>query len=187
MQTDDTSIAVFKTHQAAETAVKNLTNAGFDMKSLSIIGKGFHSEEKVVGFYTVGDRMKFWGLNGAFWGGFWGLFLGGVVLTIPVVGHVIVLGYLAATLVSAVESAALVGGLSALGAALYSIGVPKDSIVRYEADIKADGFVVMAHGSAEEMARAKTILAASDPASLIVHTGAERDAPLAAVRAGASA
>ena len=187
MQTDDTSIAVFKTHQAAESAIKDLTRAGFDMKSLSIVGKGFHSEEKVVGFYTAGDRMKFWGLNGAFWGGFWGLFLGGVVLTIPVVGHVIVLGYLAATLVSAVEGAALVGGFSALGAALYSIGIPKDSIVQYEADIKADGFVVMAHGSADEMVRAKKILQAGNPSSLLVHAGQEKELPLAVIQASASA
>ena len=73
-------------------------------------------------------------------------------MTIPVVGHVIVLGYLAAMAVSAVESAVLVGGLSALGAALYSVGIPRDSVIAYEAAVKADGFLVMAHGSAEEMA-----------------------------------
>lgn len=67
-------------------------------------------------------------------------------MAIPVVGHVIVLGYLAAVAVCAVESAVLVGGLSALGAALYSIGVPKDSVIQYEAAVKADGFLVLAHG-----------------------------------------
>ena len=59
-------------HQAAENAVKSLTEAGFDMKNLSVVGKGYHSEEKVVGFYNMGDRVKFWGSRGAFWGGFWG-------------------------------------------------------------------------------------------------------------------
>ena len=187
MQTEDTSIAVFTTHEAAESAIKDLTKAGFDMKNLSIVGKGFHTEEKVAGFYTVGDRMKFWGLNGAFWGGFWGLFLGGVVLTIPIVGHVVVLGYLATTLISAVEGAALVGGFSALGAALYSLGIPKDSVLKYEADVKADGFVVMAHGDAEEMALAKKILQQGNPSSLEVHAGHERQLPLAVIQASASA
>jgi hypothetical protein len=83
------------------------------------------------------------------------LFFGGLFMAIPVVGHVIVLGYLAAVAVCAVESAVLVGGLSALGAALYSIGVPKDSVIQYEAAVKADGFLVLAHGTAAEMARAK--------------------------------
>jgi hypothetical protein len=144
MQKADSVIAVFSEHNAAEAAIKKLAAAGFEMKNLSVVGKGYHSDEKVVGFYNTGDRIKFWGSRGAFWGGFWGLFFGGVFMTIPVVGHVIVLGYLAAMAVSAVESAVLVGGLSALGAALYSVGVPKDSVIAYEAAVKADGFLVMA-------------------------------------------
>ncbi len=179
MQPNDTVIAVFTEHHQAEDAVKKLAAAGFAMKNLSVVGKGYHTEEKVVGFYNIGDRMKFWGTRGAAWGGLWGLFLGGLFLTIPVVGHVIVLGYLAATAISAVEGALMVGGMSALGAALYSIGMPKDSVIDYEAAVKADGFLVMAHGTAEEMARAKTILGAVSPSRVDVHAGAEAMAPVA--------
>ena len=50
MDADDAVVAVFSDHQAAETAVKKLTAAGFEMKNLSVVGKGFHTEEKVVGF-----------------------------------------------------------------------------------------------------------------------------------------
>jgi hypothetical protein len=77
MENTDTVIAVFADHPAAETAIKKLTAAGFEMKNLSVVGKGYHTDEKVVGFYNTGDRVKFWGTRGAFWGGFWGLFLGG--------------------------------------------------------------------------------------------------------------
>jgi len=171
METTDAVIAVFADHHAAETAVKKLTAAGFEMKNLSVVGKGYHTEEKVVGFYNIGDRIKFWGTRGAFWGGLWGLFLGGLFMTIPLVGHVIVLGYLAAMAVSAVESAVVVGGLSALGAALYGIGVPKDSVIQYETALKADSFLVMAHGAAEEMVRAKAILGTANPSRLDVHAG----------------
>ena len=164
----ETVIGVFPDHDAAETAVKSLSGAGFDMKNLSLVGKGYHSDEKVMGFYSAGDRVKFWGTRGAFWGGFWGLFFGGIFMTIPIVGHVIVLGYLAAVAVSAVEGAVVAGGLGALGAALYSIGIPKDSVIQYEADMKIDRFLVMAHGSDEEIARAKKILAASSPMRLDV-------------------
>ena len=177
METADTVIAVFTDHQAAETAVKKLTAAGFEMKNLSVVGKGYHTEEKVVGFYNVGDRVKFWGKLGAFWGGLWGLFFGGLFMAIPVVGHVIVLGYLAAMAVSAVESAVVVGGLSALGAALYSIGVPKDSVIQYESALKADSFLVMAHGGAEEIVRAKAILGTANPSRLDVHAGAKALGP----------
>src|SRR5580692_5933516 len=127
MQKADSIIAVFSEHNAAGAAIKKLAAAGFEMKNLSVVGKGYHSEEKVVGFYNTGDRIKFWGSRGAFWGGFWGLFFGGLFMTIPLVGHVVVLGYLATVAISAIENAILVGGLSALGAAIYSVGVPKDS------------------------------------------------------------
>jgi hypothetical protein len=112
MASIDSVVAVFSDHEAAEAAVKKLAGAGFEMKNLTVVGKGYHTDEKVVGFYNAGDRVKFWGSRGAFWGGFWGLFFGGIFLTIPVVGHVVVLGYLTAMVVSAVESAVLVGGLS---------------------------------------------------------------------------
>ena len=177
MEKSNTVIAVFADHPAAETAVKKLTAAGFEMKNLSIVGKGFHTDEKVVGFYNAGDRIKFWGTRGAFWGGFWGLFLGGLFMTIPVVGHVIVLGYLATIAVAGIENAVVVGGLSALGAALYSIGVPKDSVIQYETAIKTDSFLVMAHGPAAEIARAKTILSTANPSRLDVHAGVKAKEP----------
>lgn len=173
----DSVIAVFADHNAAEAAVKKLTAAGFEMKNLSVVGKGYHTDEKVVGFYNAGDRVKFWGTRGAFWGGLWGMFFGGLFLTIPVVGHVVVLGYLATIAITAIENAVIVGGLSALGAALYSIGIPKDSVIKYETALKADNFLVMAHGTAEEMARAKTILSTANPSHLDVHAGAKAVEP----------
>src|ERR1700733_14623170 len=118
MKNSDTVIAVFQDHHAAGSAVKKLADAGFEMKNLSVVGKGYHTEENVVGFYNVGDRIQFWGRRGAFWGGLWGLFFGGLFLTIPILGHVIVLGYLASAMISAVEGAVVVGGLGSLSAAL---------------------------------------------------------------------
>jgi hypothetical protein len=79
-----------------------------------------------------------------------------------------------------IENAVLVGGLSALGAALYSIGIPKDSVLQYETALKTDRFLVMAHGPTAEVARAKTILATVNPSSLDVHNGVKTAAPAAA-------
>jgi hypothetical protein len=167
----DTVVAVFANHPAAEAAVKTLTAGGFEMKNLSVVGKGYHTDEKVVGFYNMGDRVKFWGTRGAFWGGFWGLFFGGLFMTIPIIGHVVVLGYLATVVAAGIENAVIVGGLSALGAAIYSIGVPKDSVLQYETAVKTDSFLVMAHGPASDIARAKTILGTTNPTRLDVHAG----------------
>jgi len=57
MSTNDV-IGVFENHTAAEDAVRKLQREGFDMRQLSIIGKGYHTTDHVVGFYTTGDRLK---------------------------------------------------------------------------------------------------------------------------------
>jgi hypothetical protein len=169
-QTDPASsnavIAVFTDHPAAEAAVKKLVDAGIDMKHLSVVGKGHHTDERVIGFYSTGDRMAFWGRRGAFWGGLWGLLMGGAFLFVPALGYVMVLGHLATAVVAAIEGALVVGGLSALGAALYGSGIPKDSVLAYETAIEADGFLVTAHGPAEEVSRARAILATLGAARL---------------------
>ena len=65
-------VAVFESHDQAENAIRELQEDGFDMKKLSIVGKDYHTEEQVVGYYTTGDRMLYWGKLGAFWGAFLG-------------------------------------------------------------------------------------------------------------------
>ncbi len=169
MTNNDAIVAVFSDHRGAESAIHKLSEEGLDMKHFSIIGKGYHSEEKVMGFYNAGDRIKFWGKTGAMWGGIWGLFFGGIFMTVPVIGPIVVLGHFAVMVFAAVEGAIVVGGLSVLGAALYGLGIPKDSIIKYEEALKADGFLVVAHGSPEEMTRAKNVLDMMETVRLDLH------------------
>ena len=75
----------------------------------------------------------------------------------------------AAWIFGALESAVVVGGLSALGAGLYSIGIPKDSILKYESAIKTGKFLVVAHGYSEEMAKVLKVVAATNAAETKVH------------------
>lgn len=165
------AIAVYDTHVQAEQAVKELERAGFDMKRLSIVGKGYHSEEYPVGFYTAGDRIMSWGGIGAFWGSLWGLLLGAAFFWIPGFGPVAVAGPFTHLLVAALEGAALAGGVGALGAALASLGVPKDSIVRYETQLKADKYLLVAHGSTEEVKRARDIIKTTAATDLSLVSG----------------
>ncbi len=150
---------VFSTHAQAEEAIRSLSRSGFDMKQLSLVGKGYHTEEHPMGFYTVGDRIKAWGSAGAFWGGIWGLLLAPGIFFLPGFGLMAVSGPLVTALVSALEGAVTVGGISAIGAALMQIGAPKDKIVKYETALKTDQFVLMVHGSVEEVAKANAVLA----------------------------
>lgn len=164
-------VAIYGTHREAEDAVKELDRAGFDMKKLSIIGKDQRSEEHVVGYYNAGDRMKYWGKMGAFWGGIWGLLFGSAFFWVPGIGPLLVAGPLASSIIGALEGAAVVGGLSAVGAGLYSIGIPKDSILQYETALKAHKFLLVAHGTADQVAKAKEIVERLGPELVAHHAG----------------
>jgi hypothetical protein len=166
---ENSVVAVYPQHTDAENAINLLKKADFNIKKLAIVGKGYHTEEQVVGYYTAGDRMKHWGKQGAFWGGLWGLLVGSAFFMIPGVGPVMVAGSAVAWIVGALESAVVVGGLSALGAGLYSIGIPKDSALKYESSIKAGKFLLIAHGTAEEAEAARRILANTGAEELNVH------------------
>ena len=162
-------VAVYETHLGAEEAVKKLQRAGIDMRTLSIVGKNSHTDEHAVGYYNTGDRMKYWGKTGAFWGGFWGLLFGSAFFAIPGIGPVLAAGPIVGWIVGAVEGAVVVGGLSAVGAGLYSIGIPKDSIIQYELAIKTDKFLLMVHGSAADVEKARDIIESTKPVSVTLH------------------
>jgi hypothetical protein len=87
-------------------------------------------------------------------------------------------GPLVASIVGALETAAVVGGLSALGAVLYSIGIPRKSILQYETSIKAGKIMLMVHGTPDEVTRAKSILSDSGVSDTQLHLA---DAPAAAL------
>ena len=178
MNKHNSIVAIYPSHTSAETAVKELQQSGFDMKKLSIVGRDYHTDEHVVGYYNAGDRMKYWGKIGAFWGGFWGLLFGSAFFFIPGVGPLMLAGPLVGWLVGALEGAVVVGGTSALGAALFSIGIPKDSILQYETALKTDKFVVIAHGSADDVAQAQEILKRTSPEALDQHQPADLEMAL---------
>jgi hypothetical protein len=161
--------AVYENHVAAEEAVAQLSAASYDVRNLSIIGKNYHTEQKITGYYTAGDRMKMWGGLGAFWGGIWGVLVGAGIFLIPGIGPVLVAGPFLAALVGGLESAVVVGGFSALVAGLVSLGIPKDSAVKYENEIAADRYLLVVHGSVQELEQARGILEVTAPLSIQMH------------------
>ena len=166
-------VAIFDNHGQAEAAIKELHRAGIDVKKLSIVGKDYHTEQEVVGYYNAGDRMKYWGKAGAFWGGIWGLLFGAAFFWVPGLGPLVVAGPLASWIVGALEGATVVGGLSALGAGLYSIGIPKDSVLAYQTAIKSDKFLVVTHGTPDEIHKAKEILQGTSAGRIDLHLTAD--------------
>jgi hypothetical protein len=158
MSPENSPFFVFNTHMEAEEAIRTLDRSGIDVKKLSLIGKGYHSEEHPVGFYTTGDRVKAWGGTGAFWGGIWGLLLAPAVFFLPGIGLVAFAGPLVSALVGALEGALVVGGVSALGAALTNVGAGPEQVIKYESALKAENYVLIVHGDASDLAKAHSVL-----------------------------
>lgn len=158
MSATNSVVAVYETHDLAEHAVRALQVAGIDMKSLSIAGKDLHTEEHVIGYYSVGDRMKYWGSVGAFWGGLWGVLFGSALFAVPGLGPILVAGPLVGWIVGGLEGAVVVGGVSALGAGLVSIGIPKDSVIKYESALKSDKYLLVVHGTPTVVYKAHIVI-----------------------------
>ena len=167
-------IAVFDRHDTAEDAIRELQGRGFEMKKLSLVGHGCQTEERPLGYDNRGHRVKLWGKRGAVWGTIVGILLSPVLPWIPGVGFVVLGGgllvsFLAGTVQGAAVGAAVGGGGSALAAALTGLGVPKDSVIRYERAVKANKFLLVAEGTPAEVERARIILESAGPRQLDVH------------------
>jgi hypothetical protein len=53
-------------------------------------------------------------------------------------------------MIGALESAVVVGGLTAVAAGLVSQGISKEHALKYEAEIKADKFALIVNGTTED-------------------------------------
>jgi hypothetical protein len=113
--------------------------------------------------------MKYWGSIGAFWGGIWGLLFGSAAFAIPGIGPILVAGPLVSWIVAGLEGAVVVGGVSALGAGLVSIGIPKDSVIKYEVAVKTDRYLLVFHGTQEDVYSAQRILGRSGAGESHIH------------------
>ncbi len=89
--------------------------------------------------------------------------------TVPGLGPILVAGPLVAWIIGALEGAVVVGGVSAVGAGLASIGIPKNSILKYDLALKTDKYLLLVHGPADEVLKAKKIIAATKPGSHETH------------------
>jgi uncharacterized membrane protein len=170
MSEKNSIVAIFASHNGAEDAVRGLQKSGFDMKKLSIVGKDYHTDEHVVGYYNTGDRMMYWGKLGAFWGGLWGMLFGSAFFFIPGIGPLLVAGPLVTWIVGALEGAVMMGGISVLGAALVSIGIPENSVLQYEADLKAGKFLLVLQATPQEVDRAKNCLDDTQATGTTIHS-----------------
>ena len=87
--------------------------------------------------------------------------------------RLLVAGPLVAWIVAGLEGAIVGGGISAIGAALFSIGIPRNSVLEYETSIEAGKFLLVATGTEAEVDHAREILQSSRGAESVARHGAE--------------
>ena len=151
---DATVLGVFESLDQATDALTRLGEAGFPMERVSIVGQNLQSELKLHGFVTTGEVAREGAKWGAVFGGLFGLLFGAAFLAIPGFGPLIILGPLAAGVVGAAEGAVGTGLVGAiLGAFLSRQHIPK-----IEQHLRAGRYLVLVHGSAEEVTRAQEVL-----------------------------
>ena len=154
-------VASYGSHDGAEEAVRQLQRSDVPMDHISIIGRDWQVREDVQGFYHPGDAIEAGAKQGAWCGGFFGLFLGMGMFIVPVAGAVLVLGPLAGLIAGAISGA----GLGALVSGLMTLGIPKDQALKYQERLEAGEFLVVVNGSAAETTRAHAVL------QITSHTG----------------
>jgi hypothetical protein len=169
MPVDNMVVAVFNTHRGVEDAVQALQKAGYDTRNVSVAGKDHDTGEQLLACYNSGGRVLDRGKYGGFWGTMWQMLSGSACFDMPRIGPVLVAGPLAARVFEALSGASMVGGLSTVGAGLYSVGIPEASILEYESALQADKLLVLAHGEPDEVDRARATLDRTSPAALDVH------------------
>jgi hypothetical protein len=113
--------------------------------------------------------MMHWGEVGAFWGGFWGLLFGSGLFLVPGLGPILAAGPIVGWIVAGLEGDAVLGGVSAIGAGLVSIGIPKDSVLKYDVALKTDKYALVVHGTLEEVEKAKDIIAGTEQSHYAVY------------------
>jgi hypothetical protein len=167
-------VAVYHDHASAESAVRLLHKEGFPMKDLSIVGRDFQVSEEPVGFVSAGDYAAAGAGTGAWVGGLFGLLVGAAFLVLPGFGPVIVAGPLAAALLGGIEGALAGAAIGGLSGALIGWGVPKEDALKFETQVKAGKFLVVARGTRAQIERAQALLAPHHADAMTVYETAKK-------------
>jgi hypothetical protein len=152
------TVAVLDSPRQVDERVQQLRQSGFDLGKLSVVALDRHAREQVVAHYGAGGQAKYLGESGPFWTGLWSSLSGWACLVMPGTGQILVAGPLGGWIVTALENELVFGGMSALGAALYGLGIPQGAVLRCEAAVQMDKLLLVAHGAVGEVGKAREIL-----------------------------
>ena len=172
MSVQSSVVGVYDTLAAAESAVKNLDEGKFPIQQISVVAKDIQDEKKVHGYVTACDVSKSGAKTGAWMGGLFGALVGAAFIWVPGVGLAIVAGSLATALLGGVEGALAGSAMGGILSGLAAWGISKKQILKYEESVKAGSYLLVAHGSAEQVAQAQNLLQGTGATEVNVHNAA---------------
>ena len=149
------TIGVYDTHEKAIEAIKELKNANFPVKHLSIIDK-LHTEH-VDDKLHISEKspLKIGGIEiGTALGVTLGVLTGVGVFAIPGVGFLFGAGALIGG-IAGFDFGLMGGGIAS---AFINLGMQENFAKQYQADLEKGNYLVVAQGSADEMKHAHEIL-----------------------------
>ena len=153
-------VGVYDTLSQAEDAVRTLSEAGFPIQQVSIVARDLTSERQINGLVTAGDVATQGLSTGAWLGGLFGLLVGAAFIWVPGFGPLIVAGPLAAAIAGGIEGAVAGAAGGGLLGALIGWGVSRDQVLKYEERLRGGQYLLVAHGTDDEVARAGDVLRA---------------------------
>jgi hypothetical protein len=151
----NSAIGVYNSHDEAMDAVKELKDAGYHVKHLSLIGKaeiekvdeGMHAQPK--------NPLKLAGLGvGTGMGAALGILTGAGLFAIPGLGFL----YGAGALVGAIAGIdfGLIGG--GLATVLATVGIKDEDAKKYQSHLEEGKYLLVAHGSKDDVKKALDIV-----------------------------
>lgn len=169
-------VAVYDDETRAQRAVEKLSDKGFPMDMLSVLGLAHPSGDDVLGIYytSMGARMEAWAKQGALWGALWGMLTGAAAMfVLPGVGPVLAAGPIVDAMISALGGGVLgaavgsaVGGAAMTGAAaathlatvMHRMGVPQEELDHLHKSIEAGHYVLLLREARDQVQPWKTVL-----------------------------
>jgi len=146
MSKKSTCVLLYSNHKNLEQDVNALQTRSFDMKAVSIVGKVQQHEIHATGLYITGGQIRYQGNQDSFWNALWIRLSGAGFFLLPDLGVLLAAGPIAHLLTNEYAGIDVGSGLSVLGQAFSSIGIPVDSIRQYEESVNSEKLMLIIHG-----------------------------------------
>jgi hypothetical protein len=151
-------VVVYKNNSAADGAINNLVFSGFNKRNISFIGRDILADEQAAEYGHAEFRLQNQVEMVAFCSGIHGVLIDPSSVFIPGAGLFLVAGPLVGWITEAREGGVSVDGVGMIGVGLCCLGIPKDSVKRYEAALSARKPIVITCGTAAEINHAKGVI-----------------------------